>query len=195
MRGGGTMKRRCAALLAAGALTALVGCGGDEAPPPPGCIAALAIRSTMTPPDLFSRSDACVTRGRVEDAAHLALTAELFATFDARRVLHPTASDLAHRPESAPRDELGVAIATLRADPHRMLRVCDSMRRVGPPSYTPSYLIERIGVASPGIETREATAAELASDDAHIGLPTDFDARRAWRALVHEALACPETVL
>ena len=151
-----------------------------------GCISGAQVQSTHTPPDIFLSAYKCLMAGEFDRAARLTTIAQAFGVFDVARLSDPTVRGgpdvLAQRVISqVPKDKLNGLVAALRtakSDPATNDDLCNDLRRTGPPTYYPKYLVLH-GLAAYNQQTTPENS-----------LRAPFDARSVWDAYLQKAVRC-----
>ena len=141
-----------------------------------GCRSLAEIKSDVPPPELYAAMRACVAAGDLPRAADLYALAGTETAFDTARVTDPAARELhvaLSKRELARLDEdkRAALMAQLRAtltDPAKLPAKCAELRKVGPPTYDPSYLLGK------PVET-----------------PAGFDPVATWKSALAAYLHCP----
>jgi hypothetical protein len=142
--------------------------------------------------ELYGALNDCLENHRDADAVALFALAGMDSAFDSLRVTDKTAGqarqilimDLFQRvpPEIHARFE-----ATLKeeaADPPRHAALCDQVRKVGPPIYFPSYMVNHgMGVMQ----------SALANQAPPTPLEPNFNAQASWTQLLTNYLNCPDS--
>lgn len=152
-----------------------------------GCIAQADAKGTYNPVDLFLGARACIDSDQYERAFDLFSLANIFGRYDMERVADRTAhqavivarmqifGNLA--PEKAAKFQT-VAKAAVE-DPARTQAMCRYLRRIGPPTYHPRYMIQHGMNAFSG-------GSGGAQD-----LVPDFSAAAAWSRVLDTYVHCP----
>jgi hypothetical protein len=156
------------------------------------CVRLDQISGSPTPMELYGALNDCLENHRDADAVALFALAGMDSAFDSLRVTDKTAGqarqilimDLFQRvpPEIHARFE-----ATLKeeaADPPRHAALCDQVRKVGPPIYFPSYMVNHgMGVMQ----------SALANQAPPTPLEPNFNAQASWTQLLTNYLNCPDS--
>ena len=153
------------------------------------CTALQDITANDTPADMMAAIPRCLRDKRTTDAADLFTLAGVFADFDAQRVADRTAHGAYEALKAnlvAEFDQLGKGPLTAfslalqdrmsHADDYQT-HLCLLARRLGPPRYTPTYMLSHGMSAFTGKDT---------------GLVPDFDAAAAWTTTQRNYLKCDE---
>ncbi|WP_115718968.1 hypothetical protein [Gallaecimonas mangrovi] len=160
--------------------------GSVEAKSQPACMPLAAIASTTTPAVIYPAVADCVKAGHYNEAVPLFAVAGAFGRFDQLRVTDKTAwqairmlevrtfSDLAAGERSAFRQALAQELNTEAPD---FKKLCVAVARLGPPTYTPTYMTKR------GIQTVNNTGNGK--------LKSDFNAEKGWQQALRGYLHCP----
>lgn len=151
-----------------------------------GCIGGNQVLSTHTPPDLFLAAYKCIMSDEFERAARLMTIAEAFGVFDVARLTDPTTRDgpkvLAQRVISqVPKDKMNsLAQSVRKAVSNSSINddLCNDLRRSGPPTYYPKYLVLHGLAAYSGQVTPENS------------LKAPFDAAEYWESYLRKAVGC-----
>ncbi|MGV8959569.1 MAG: hypothetical protein ACOH1V_04200 [Stenotrophomonas sp.] len=151
------------------------------------CLARSQISPEFPVPLLLASVLTCMDEDRVQDAVDLFNIAGVFDNFDRRRV----ADKSAHSVYAVMKMEVGTAMgaeqlsrfeAALRDQvsaekaPAYVAEVCSIMKRQGPPTYTPAYMLKHGMAAFTGQGG---------------GLVPDFNAAAEWQATLDNYLRCP----
>jgi len=153
------------------------------------CTALKDVTVDDTPADLMAGIPRCIRDGRTADAADLFTMAGVFAHFDGQRVADRTAHGAYGALKGnlvAEFDQLGKGQLTAftlalqermsHADDYQKT-LCVLARRLGPPRYTPTYMLSHGMSAFTGKDT---------------GLVPEFDADAAWKTTQKDYLKCDE---
>jgi hypothetical protein len=151
-----------------------------------GCINGSQVLSTHTPPDLFLSAYKCIMSGEFERAARLTTIAQAFGIFDVARLTDPTTRGgpevLANRVISqVPKEKLnGLALALRAAQASSSINddLCNDLKRSGPPTYYPKYLVLHGLAAYNGQATPENS------------LKAPFDATATWSTYLRNSIGC-----
>lgn len=151
-----------------------------------GCISIAEAKSEFTPPDLFQGLIACVQREDYEAAGNLYYLGRIYTAFDALRVADTTAGQAGSvlmmqtwgaMPDDR-RKRLSERLDVVMATPDLQRKLCDDLKKVGMPSYRPTYMISHgMGAFFGG-----ATGGELVKD---------FDGASTWTMLLGRLKDCP----
>jgi hypothetical protein len=150
-----------------------------------GCIQLPGIGPRDTAADFYQAAHQCADQGRYEEAASLFMLAGAYGRYDAMRIADKTASQglivlqtrFSDGLNAAQRDGFRLAMQRWQG-PASPAGACALITRLGPPSYTPSYLM-------------------LAGMDATFGhapgphpMDDSFDGPKSWERLRKEYLHC-----
>jgi len=154
------------------------------------CVRLDQISGSPTPMELYGALNDCLENHRDADAVALFALAGMDSAFDSLRVTDKTAGqarqilimDLFQRmpPETHPRFE-----STLKeeaADQPRHVALCDQVRKIGPPTYFPAYMVNH-GMG--------AVQSALANQAPPTPLEANFNAQASWALLLTNYLNCP----
>jgi len=145
-----------------------------------GCPSLAELKSDVTPPELYAAMRTCVAAGEFARAADLYALAGAETAFDTARVTDPAARELHVALSKRELARLGEAersalMAQLRAsltDSARLPGKCAEIRKVGPPTYEPSYLLGK-----------------------PVQIPAGFDPVATWKSALAAYLHCPDASL
>ncbi|HAU06500.1 MAG TPA: hypothetical protein DCS49_01755 [Gammaproteobacteria bacterium] len=147
--------------------------GNLESPKPAGCISVAELSNTQNPVDIFTRLNACLTDNNYSNAAELYFAGMSYGLFDTKRVSDKTAHQAisvlrmnlfgAHSQDNI--DKLQTALTQLSSD---NTAICQSLTKLGAPSYKPTYMIQHGMGAFTGQSTKD-------------GLVENFDSVVAWQ--------------
>jgi hypothetical protein len=147
------------------------------------CIGIEQVKNEYTPPDLMIAARKCSQVGRDEDAFVVWLVAGTYSMFDTFRVPDKSSHDafqvlMMTYPLEKERPAVG-AISKAYGAPQspQMAKLCGDLKRIGPPSYYPAYMI------------RHGMGAFLGS----AGVDKDFDAQKGWKDSLNKYLHCDVT--
>lgn len=162
-------------------VTAYQSAGNLEVTHKLGCITMAEMKNEYTPPDLMRALHICARAKRYDDAFMLFTVAGAYAYFDTKRVPDISAQDafqvlMANDPIDE--DDQPVFQKLLEASAQgspEFLRQCAVIKKLGPPTYDPVYMI------------RHGMGAFLG---AGAGTPKDFDAHVAWKTAMSSYLHC-----
>jgi hypothetical protein len=150
------------------------------------CIGLTDAKSTYTPPDLHTGIKQCLMQGDFGRAAELFALAGVYAKFDAERVADVSARDGGQvlilqtfstiTPEA--KANFKQAMKDISEDPKKHSAVCSGVRKVGPPSYFPKYLV------------LHGMNALLGKPIDNSALLPDFNAAATWENLQATYLSC-----
>jgi hypothetical protein len=151
-----------------------------------GCIESNRFSNKFTPADLYKAVAVCAKQNKNKDAAILFALAGVYGRFDTLRVSDKSAhqavtvlkmqmfSSLTPEQQNAFREE---ATKTL-SNPNEIASKCKAIKHVGPPSYSPIYMIQHGMAAFTGGKSGN-------------GLVKDFDPQVAWQQSLDGYLHCP----
>lgn len=149
-----------------------------------GCVTMHDVAPAYNPVDLFKAASACVTAERYEQAVGLRLFGLAFGRFDAARVADTTAHQAVAAASvevfgSMPPEKIAKfdeATKTAIASVEFKTAFCSELRRVGPPSYNPRYMIQH------GMSAFTGRSGD--------GLVPGFDAAKAWDDVLATFVRC-----
>lgn len=155
--------------------------------PAAACLSRSQITASTSPAALMNALPRCVQDGRMQDAIDLYNIAGVFAHFDRQRVADETGHSAynalkAMAGSAMGEDNLGRFDSALKAQltpdkaPAYVAGICTFSKRVGPPSYTPTYMLAH------GMSNFTGTGG---------GLVPGFDPTSAWQATLSQYLKCP----
>lgn len=150
-----------------------------------GCASPESVRNTHTPVDLYKSNVECVKRGNYEAAVFSNLVAGVYARFDSMRVADTTAGQAqtvlrmkyVGSLSEDEKKEFMKHLTSLAESPNRMAAMCAEVRKLGPPTYHPSYMIQH------------GMNAVLGSN-AGSGLVQSFDSASSWEKSLIGYLRC-----
>lgn len=147
------------------------------------CVDVVALTKDNTPADIYPAVRTCIDHGDFQRAARLFAIAGAFGRFDTLRVLDKSAHQAIPALWMANLDGLGQDTkaqfqATLKAisDSEQLAELCAQARKLGPPTYYPTYM------------TQHGLSAFTGQGG---GLKQDFNAAEAWDSSVSTYLSCP----
>jgi hypothetical protein len=149
------------------------------------CVSLDLAGKDRTPPDLYQGVSACVQQEDYRTAVALFALAGMESRFDAQRVLDKTAGqagqalviDTFNAFPVDRRAKFQAAVKAVAADPEVLSRTCAAIRKIGYPTYYPTYMVLhgiRAFTAKPDDPTLEA----------------NFDGATAWNSLLSSYLSC-----
>ncbi len=156
----------------------------DIAPP---CLSRAQITASVNPAVMMAALPRCLQEGRTQEAIDLYNFAGVFSNFDRQRV----ADESAHGVYSAMKAVIGESMGeeaqtrfndALRAQlapdkaPAYIAGVCKHAKRIGPPSYAPTYMLNHGMAAFTGKGG---------------GLVPDFNPQQGWQNTLSNYLKCP----
>lgn len=155
--------------------------------PAAACLSRSQITAATSPAALMNALPRCVQDGRMQDAIDLYNIAGVFSHFDRQRVADETAHSAygalkAMAGSALGEENLGRFDSALKAQlspdkaPAYVAGICAFSKRVGPPSYPPTYML------SHGMSSFTGTGG---------GLVPGFDPASAWQATLSQYLKCP----
>jgi len=168
-----------------GRITAYETPGNLASEKPLDCVALAQVTSQHTPADLYPAVRTCMVADRVPEAVALSALAYAYVTFDIERVRDVSA----HQAKPALQAEsLGTlspaqqaaftrSLSATTADTAATARLCAELRRIGPPSYEPHYMIQH--------------GLEALGGDPQEGTPAEFDAAATWAEILATRMKCP----
>lgn len=151
-----------------------------------GCIHIEEAKNTYTPADIYKGSGECVSQDKYELAVDLNALAGVYTKFDAERITDKTAGQantalIMNTFSTLPQDKKSkfAEIMKLTANnPESLKKLCEGIRKVGMPTYYPSYMILH------GIKAFTGNPHEGA-------LVENFDSSAAWGKVLSGYLHCP----
>jgi len=150
------------------------------------CLRAEQIESAFTPPDLHTGFLKCLDERRAEDALLMFMMAGIYSRFDAQRIDDPSVQGgpqmLIIRTSSGftpqQREFFVNDVQSRAGKPESTQAFCAALRRIGPPSYAPRYLV---------LHGLKAFTAANPMDNA---LRADFNADATWKTLLDSYAHC-----
>ncbi|MDX2112913.1 MAG: hypothetical protein SFW63_04175 [Alphaproteobacteria bacterium] len=148
------------------------------------CIPLSSVQSRFTPPDLYNAFAKCIKQGSYEDAMGLFMLAGGYVRFDIQRVADRTAHQartvllIKYGSDLAPSEKNGwnAYADEFSSNSTKRERVCETIKKIGAPSYYPMYMIQH------GINAFSKDKAEP--------LVKDFDEKKVWEKVLEENLLC-----
>jgi len=153
-----------------------------------GCIGADKLGNKNTPIGLYNAVSKCVEAGKYREGAFLFAMAGVYGRFDTYRVVDKSAYSVIPMArmqafKALDRNErfaLEDSIKrTLTGNPEDLAAACEDIRRIGPPSYYPRYMVQY------GMD------AFINGASNGLGLVKDFDAKAAWKRSLTTYMHCP----
>jgi hypothetical protein len=147
------------------------------------CVDVAALTTAETPADIYPAVRTCADHGDFQRAARLWVIASLYGRFDTLRVLDVSAHQaipvlrqtfLGPLDQGA-KDQFQTTLKAITA-PDQLADLCAQMRKVGAPTYYPTYMMQH------GMSAFTGTGG---------GLKQDFNAAEAWDTSVTDYLHCP----
>jgi hypothetical protein len=149
------------------------------------CVDVSSLTTDYTPADLYPAVRKCIDRGDLERGARLYAVAGVYGRFDMLRVLDESARQAIPVLQLNNLSQVDPAIkAKFQATVHGLLgtdqlpAVCSQVRKLGPPTYYPTYM------------TQHGMSAFTGKGG---GLKPDFNAAEAWESSLAGYLHCPAT--
>lgn len=158
--------------------------GSLESFKPLECVSADQVSNINTPADIFAGLAKCLELREYDLGASLYGIGMAYGVFDSRRVKDKTAHQaisvlrlnvLGGLNESAISD-FQDSIDTVLGSESGHPKICDSLRRIGPPAYHPTYMIQH-GMGAFGV--------------GETGLVVNFEGDAAWSEILIESFSCP----
>ncbi|BEV72962.1 hypothetical protein THUN1379_24440 [Paludibacterium sp. THUN1379] len=155
------------------------------------CLKPDALQSQMTPVELFPAAAACIQDNDLPSAVMLVGLGSAYASYDSQRVSDPTATSAGNVVQRAAmntlsseqKQQLGMAVVGTMRDQDKRTALCQSLQRIGAPTYTPTYMINHGQVAM-----SQALTHSTSTDS---GLKPDFDGGRTWAMVLQNYMHCP----
>ncbi|MBV8633050.1 MAG: hypothetical protein JO002_01035 [Burkholderiaceae bacterium] len=177
-----------ASILAAGATACL-------ADPAIACVKADALQSQLTPAELYPAVASCIRDSDVPSAVLLAALGNAYAAYDAQRVSDQTATSAGNVLQRAAmstlsddqKRQLAMGVITTMRDPAQQAALCQNLRRIGPPSYVPTYMINH-GMAAVGTALTKTAGGDSVPNS---GLKPQFDGTDTWQQVLQGYMHCP----
>jgi hypothetical protein len=166
------------------AVTSYEAAGNLESANPLPCVGSASVTPQHTPADLYPASAACAREARYAEAVELYAFAYAYALYDTRRVSDATAhqavnalqaTNLVALPDDQKRAFLAYFQRSAEPGSPTIVKICSELRRVGPPQYEPSYMIQH-GVGAVLGEKNQ--------------VPPDFDPDQAWLEVMRDKMRC-----
>ncbi|GLQ93036.1 hypothetical protein [Dyella acidisoli] len=150
------------------------------------CLSMQDVKNTYTPFDLIASFAQCADEGDYDKAARLYITANSYTKFDIARVADPSVGDMrtivalrmASYMSETQRKTFDEALHAITDNETPLNAFCAQIRRLGPPSYYPDYLIAHGMNGFLDESTRGAA------------LKADFNARETWNSLEKDFVRC-----
>lgn len=158
--------------------------GNLESANPLACVGSASVTSQHTPADLYPASAACAREARYAEAVDLYAFAYAFAMYDVRRVSDITAhqavnalqaTNLVALPDDQKRAFLAYFQRSAEPGSPTILKICSELRRVGPPQYEPTYMIQH------GVNAVQGEKNQV---------PPGFDPDQAWLEVMRDKMRC-----
>jgi hypothetical protein len=154
------------------------------------CLKPEVLQSKMTPAELFPAAAACIKDKDASSAVVLVALGSAYASYDSQRVSDRTAHSAGNALQRAAMDTLsgeqkqqfGLEIVSFMRDQGKQLALCQDLQRIGPPTYTPTYMIQH-GEAA--ISQALVNASSTSS-----GLRSDFDGSSTWTNVLQNYMHC-----
>jgi len=152
-----------------------------------GCVSLAKANRDWTPADLYPAVGTCVTQGHYRRAVGLFALAGVYGRVDVARVSDVSAHDATTvllretfgKLSAQERSRFQQSVRQLIERPARLRSMCAAIRRVGPPQYVPTYMIQHGMGAFVGEKTKG-------------GLVPHFDMSREWPQAMQQYLHCPK---
>jgi hypothetical protein len=152
-----------------------------------GCIEKVKVQNKLTPVDLYKGTVKCVEQEKYKEGVFLFALAGVYGYFDTRRVADNTAhqavsvlSMTALESMDENKNESFTEMAKkILGTKESLKETCKEIRRIGPPSYYPRYMIQH----GMGAFTGSGSGDEL--------IPK-FDSVAAWKESLNNYLHCPD---
>lgn len=153
------------------------------------CVRLDQISGSPTPMELYGALNDCMQNHRDADAVALFALAGMNSAFDSLRVTDKTAGqarqilimDLFQRMPQEMHARFESTLKEEAADVPRHAALCDQVRRVGPPTYFPAYMVNH-GMG--------AVQSALANQAPPTSLEPNFNAQASWTQLLTNYLNC-----
>ena len=155
------------------------------------CVRLDKIAGSPTPMELYGALNDCMQNNRDADAVALFALAGMDSAFDSLRVSDKTAGqarqilimDLFQRMPADMHARFESTMKDIAADPSRHAALCEQVKKVGPPTCFPAYMVNHgLGVMQ----------SALANQAPPTPLEPNFDARATWALLLTNYLNCPQ---
>lgn len=158
--------------------------GSLEATGPLSCVGLAAIRNTHTPPDIYHGVVQCSAQKRTEDMIGMYMLANMYARFDTFRVADRTAHQavpvmqmgLGEQLDEEGKNQFSTALKSAVENPAALAATCTQIKRIGPPVYHPTYMIQH------GMGAFIGNQGD--------GLEASFDPAATWQRLLDDYLKC-----
>jgi len=159
--------------------------GNLEVTHPLGCIPMSKATNAYSPPDLYHGVAACLDSGDVASAVQLHQLGAAYGRFDAHRVSDRTAhqamlglwAPITQNADDRQRAAWKKEVIRIQQDAMARAAMCRNLRRIGPPSYYPRYMIQHGMGAFTGNGGKPA-------------LVPNFDANETWERVLTDPLLC-----
>lgn len=149
------------------------------------CSAGNELKNTYTPLELYMSVPPCIESGHFSEAANLFVLAGVYGMYDRLRVkdrsAHQAITVLKMAVTPSFTDAFRQHLSTMVQGPN-LATLCQSMKKVGPPNYYPSYMINH-GLG--------AISAQLNGNAPDSALNESFQPTSAWAEALDQYLHCP----
>lgn len=150
-----------------------------------GCMAWNEVQSSHSAVDLFESAVSCVEAGNIDQGAQLLGLASAYGHFDILRVKDQTAHQALQVLKLSLRDRIGdenagsvmKRIQAFTIIPEQLEPFCANLRRIGAPTYTPTWM------------TQHGMGAFVGGNRS--GLEENFEPERAWQYVLSTFVRCP----
>lgn len=147
------------------------------------CIDATAVKSEYTPADIYPAAKTCVDQEDFARAARLFAIAGVYGRFDTLRVADVSAHqaiavlqlNFFGQLDGAAKEKLQTTVRAI-AGSDQLAQTCALVRKLGPPTYYPTYM------------TQHGMSAFTGQGG---GLKKEFNASEAWASSLADYLHCP----
>ena len=151
-----------------------------------GCASSDTLQNTYTPADLYRGVAECVRRNNYDSAVYLSALAGVYGRYDTMRVSDQSAQQAQNVVQIKYMDSLTedqkktymAKLSSVASNPEKLASLCDDIRKIGPPSYQPTYMIQHGMGAFLGGGVN--------------GLVSNFDSAPAWEKSLGTYLHCPK---
>ena len=168
---------------------ATVAAQGTQLFPKRACVQLDSIDNSHTPIELYSSLNDCMQNNRDADAVNLFILAGMDSSFDSVRIADKTAGQarvilimaLFGGMAADVHARFETAMKALMDHPSRHAILCEQVKKVGPPQYSPAYMV------SHGLGVMQSA---LANQPPPTPFEPKFDAAATWRDLITNYLNC-----
>lgn len=158
------------------------------------CAPLAQLNSKQTPVDLYGTAIKCANAGKLQEGADALVAGIAYLSYDKQRVTDTVAQSVegalkmsvALQTTTEQRSGIDAAIRGMLASPEKLAAMCTSLKKLGPPAYEPTYMLEHRKV----VESAKANKASAPTSTPAAVTAVEVNAADTWKASLTKFIGC-----